>query len=635
MPRPPSNLWNRQSDPDKAAPIVYQLAQNGEQVNLPRREQCTRYASMYEATQLQGLDGDFFFGSDELISYDQCPLINNRCEAIADTLQSKLSALDEPRPQFVVTDGSYEQKRQAVWLDRFVEGQYYQPQMNGMFQTLWELWRQAFLIAAAATGSVAVKIYPDFNAKKIQCELHNTLDMWLDPAEVRYGGPLTYGESTWVDAEMLLDTYSRSQKKTRAIIAARDSAPERIGSPKNKMADDQQVRVHEIWRVRTTADEPGKYAKVVGNTSLEFDDYDYATPPYAFYHFKRRLGGFWGRSATASIYHSVIRENQVLNRMDEGEARSQTQYVFYDPTVPGANKIAVPKHVIMIPYDPAKGNPVMPFTPNWYPQTAPELMGIHAKNAHDVSGVAAMQTTGQAQQGLTAAVAIRTVLSLLNERLAPRQRDIVNAQAVQSAYLIARAAKELYAKFGSFDSQWFGKSFVKTLPGADCLSLPQDICVANIRPVSEKKNSPEDRVQLAQELVSQGVITGGHWLGILQHMDTVGAMKQFEIVEQWCEWQFDKWRHAPEAELDMPGFYTSPPKNMDLDYAMALTVDALLTAQIDEVPDNRRQLFLKFMGDLDRKIDQRDARRAAQGLPPKGPGAMPPEGVPATQPVAA
>jgi hypothetical protein len=249
-------------------------------------------------------------------------------------------------------------------------------------------------------------------------------------------------------------------------------------------------------------------------------------------------------------------------------------------------------------------------------------MHIHAGISHDVSGVAAMQTTGQAQAGLTAAVAIRTVLSLLNERLAPQQRDIVQAQAVDTAYLFARGAKELYDRFGDFDSVWYGKSFMKTLPGKDCLSLPHEICTVQVRPVSEKKNSPEDRLQLANELVQQGMIGGGHWLGILRTMDTVAAMRRFSKVEEWCEKQFDRFRYAPDGDLLKPGFYMSPPKLMDLDYAMALTVDALLSAQIDEVPDERRQLFLKFMGDLDRKIEQRDARRAQLGMQ-QGPQQLP------------
>lgn len=609
-----SRLWHQQTDKDQAAQIVDLIAGAQEKTRTPRFNQACQHASMFEGVTVSGLDGDCF-GDITPLTFDGAPLINNRAASVVETLQSKLAALDEPRPQFVITDGSYEQKRQGVWLDRFIEGQYYQPQCGGMYSNMWAMWRHAFLLAAAATGSVAVKVFPDFHARKIRAELHNTLDMWVDPFECRYSGPLSYGESTWVDAEMLLDKYSRSQTKTQAILGAMTTPDPRTGA--NSQHDNLQVQVREMWRIRTDADKPGKYIQTVGKAALEWDDYEYQSPPFAFYHFRRRLGGFWGASAIDRFYQSVIRENQVLNRMDEAEARSSTIILPYDPNIMGANKMVVPKHVILQPYDSNKGPPPQPYVPNWYPQTAPELMRIHGQNTHDASGVAAMQATGQAQAGLTAAVAIRTVLSLLNERLAPQQRDIVQAQAVDTAYLFARAAKEIYDRFGEFDSVWYGKSFVKTLPGKDCLSLPLELFSAQVRPVSEKKNSPEDRIQLAQELVSQGVITGGHWLGILQHMDTIGAMKQWAKVEAWCEKQFDRWLYGSELDIRRPGAYMSPPKYADLDYMMALAVDALLSAQIDDVPDNRRQLFLQFLGDLDRKIDQRDARRAQQGLPPK------------------
>lgn len=612
--RPASRLWHKQKSGKEAAKIVCQIASAQDSINQPRRQRSWEHGSMFEGVQLDGLDGDCFDVISPLV-FDGAPLVNNRAASVVETLQSKLAALDEPRPQFVVTDGTYEQQRQAVWLDRFIEGQYYQPQCGGMYSNMWAMWRHAFLLAAAATGSSAVKVFPDFHARKIRAELHSTLDMWVDPFECRYSGPLSYGESTWFDKEMLLDKYSRSQRKTLAILGASQTPPVRGG--KGQASDNQQVQIHEMWRIKTEADKAGTYIMCVGDEDLEFDDYQYETPPFAFYHFRRRLGGFWGASAVDRFYQSVVRENQVLNRMDEAEARSSTVLQYYDPNVLPANKIVVPKHVVLIPYDSTKGAPPQPFVPQWYPQTAPELMRIHGQNTHDSSGVAAMQTTGQAQAGLTAAVAIRTVLSLLNERLAPQQRDIVQAEAVDTAYLFARSAKELYERFGEFESVWYGKSFVKTLPGKDCLSLPLEIFSAQIRPVSEKKNSPEDRIQLAQELVSQGVITGGHWLGILQHMDTVGAMKQWAKVDAWCDKFFDRILYAPEADIRKPGFYMSPPKYADLDYMMALAVDALLSAQIDDVPDERRQILLKFLGDLDRKIDQRDARRAQQGLPPK------------------
>jgi hypothetical protein len=194
---------------------------------------------------------------------------------------------------------------------------------------------------------------------------------------------------------------------------------------------------------------------------------------------------------------------------------------------------------------------------------------------------------------------------------------------VDSAYLIARAAKEIYQEFGKFDSAWHGTGFIRTLPGAECLSLPDEIYTAQVRPVSEKKNSPEDRIQLAQELVTQGLITGGDWLDVLRTMDTPGASKKYERTEAFCEMLFDKFLRAKDSELNEPGFYVSPPKlGVDLDYMLALGTDAYLSAIIDEVPEARRSLFLKFLGDVNRKIDQRDQRRQALGMKPQ-PGATP------------
>lgn len=607
-----SRLWHRQTSHEEAAKIVCQIADIQRNIGAPRRERNRLHGSMYEGVELTGLDGDDF-GALAPVMFGEAPLVMNRCQSVADTLQAKLAALDEPRPQFVVTDGTYDQKRQAVWLDRFIEGQFYQQQ--GLYKNIWHLWRHAFLIAAAATGTVAVKVFP--RGGRIVAELRNCQDMWVDAIECRYGAPLTYGDDTWYDAERLADEYPKSADDIWRIA----EQPLENKTGKDNKNDALQVRVHEVWRVKTD-DGPGKYCMAVGNSCLEFDDYPHATPPFAFYHFRQRLGGFWGASATETLYQSVVRENQCLARMDEGEARSQTVIQYYDPnTVPGG-KLVVPKHIVLIPYDSDKGAPPPPFCPQWYPQQAPELMRIHGQNVHDVVGVNALQTSGQVPTGVTAAVALRTVLSQLNERLAPKQRDIVQAQCIDTAYLFARAAKELHAD-GGFSSSWHGKGFIRTLPGSECLDLPAEIYTAQIRPVGEKKNSPEDRVQLAQELVTQGLITGGDWLDVLRTMDTPGAAKKYERTEAFCEMVFDKFLRATASDLNKPGFYTSPPKlGVDLDYMMALGTDAYLSSIIDDVPEMRRNLILKFIGDVNRKIDQRDARKQALGMKPQ-PGATP------------
>jgi hypothetical protein len=124
---------------------------------------------------------------------------------------------------------------------------------------------------------------------------------------------------------------------------------------------------------------------------------------------------------------------------------------------------------------------------------------------------------------------------------------------------------------------------------------------------------------------------------VLRTMDTPGAAKKYERTEAFCEMLFDKFLRAKESDLTEPGFYVSPPKlGVDLDFMMALGTDAYLSCVIDDVPEPRRQLFLKFMGDVNRKIDQRDARRQALGMKPQPAstpgleaGAQPPPELPA------
>lgn len=605
--RPNNRAWWKQGNAEEACQIINRIARANETLHTNRRERARKLASLYEGMQLTGLDGSDFVDLKEVF-YDGMPISNNRAQAIADTLQAKIASLDEPRPQFVVTDGTYEQKRQAVWLDRFVEGQCYQRQ--GMFRNIWDLGRHAFLLASAATGTSAVKVYASKEQKRVVCELHNTLDMWIDINEIRYGQPMTYGETTWVDVEQLAMEFPEHAQRIYAA-AGKMKDVNRIGD--NINYDNMDVCVDEVWRIKS-GDTKGKHAICVGGEPLVWEDYEFDSPPFAFYHFRRRLAGFWAAPMLETNYRSIIRENQIIARMDLSENKSPLVMMFYDPNLVPKKKIVAPKDVILIPYDSKMGSPPLMQAAPWFHNNALQLIDLHGQNAHNAVGVSEMQTTSRKEAGLDSGVAIRTVLSLLNERFAPRQRDIVDFMAVEIPTLIARAARELNdALPNGIKSLWHGENFTKNIPGKDALSLPDEIYTVRVAPVSEKKNSPGDRIQLATELVQQGIITGGEWLESLRTMDTTGATRRITTVTRWCNKLFDKFLYSPRSEMLKPGFYVSPPKYMDLDYAMALATDAYLTAMVDDVPDERRKLFLKFMADVSRKIDQRDMRKASLG----------------------
>jgi hypothetical protein len=607
---------------DEAGRRLLALVEANKSMQETRRLLAAKYASLYEGLHLSGLapygysaDATEYF-KDE--SGEQIPIIRNSAHSIVDTFVSKIAALETPKPAVMTTHGSWSERRIAKNLELLVEAEFYEPQ--GRFGSLEELWIHAVRIAAAATGSVAVKVccYP--NEPKVSHEIHDTLTMSFDFGELTYGDLLTVAETTWFDVDRLCEIFpgKANEEKIRRSI---EKPPEEFRTPVAQGHITEMVALHEGWR-GSHGGKCGKYCATVKEGTLEFKDYDYPKPPFVWFVVDPHLYGILGWPLTHHIYESVKRDNLIKQKVDRGVSKALRGAVFLDKS-----KLMNPEAMDVIDddavIDTTDPQAVQFVNAIGFNPAHLDVADRHYRDAHDISGVPEMHTSSKAQPGITAAIADRQVAARLNERFAACQRRYVQAVAVDDAKLIIQALREAREEHGKFTRLFPGEKFLKEIT-SDALDLDDHKFKLRIAAVSGRANTPEGRLQSAFELRQMGIFRDDSYAAAQSGFDTPEELDDIDTQREWLENEINRWLYAPDEDVEKPNFYRPPLKYMGLEMAFKRAIDGFMEAQIEELEEDRIEFFLLFLSDLDAALVQRNATAQQGGAPPGGaPGAAP------------
>jgi hypothetical protein len=598
---------------EEAGSRLISLAETNKSMQETRRQLAAKYASLYEGMSLSGLapygytsDAAHYFRQDQ----EEIPLIRNAAHSIVDTWVSKIAAIETPKPSMITSHGAWTDRRTAKKLEQLVEAEYYEPQ--GRFSNLEELWIHAVRIAAACTGSVAVKVQVYPNEQKITHEIHDTLTMFFDYGELTYGDLLTVGEITWFDVDRLLEIFP-GKANEELIKASIEKPPEEFRAPVGSQAHiTEMVALYEGWRGMQHAKKPGKYCAAVRAGCLEFRDYEYPKPPFVMYVPDPHLYGIFGHCITHHIYESVKRDNLILSKIDRSVSKAIRNHIIVDKL-----KLSDPEA-----FDVIEDDKVIDMTDvsalrienaQGFHSSHKEIADSHWLDAHNVSGVPELHTAAKGQPGVTAAIADRQIAARLNERFAAAQRRYVQAVAVDDAKLIIQGLKEVRESQGKFTKLWAGSDFLKEID-SDALDLPEHKYRLRPAAVSGRQSTPEGRLQTAFELRQMGILSDEGFAAVQQAgFDVPEELDDRNVDREWMDEQFEQWMMASDEEIQAPDFYQGPIKFMKIGPAIDYTVGALMEALIDKLEPERVEFFLLFLSDLDALLLQ-----SAQNAPSQG-----------------
>lgn len=578
-----------------------------------RRARARRLAGMYHGRNLDtpfARDATFSWRTDPENSAegeDEISLKRNKAYEYVETYVSKIGAQDAPQPALMVTDGDWDLKRRVELNSRLLLAEYGMRQ--GPFANVHALAHQGLRLAAGATGSVAAKIYPWPKEKRVVVELHDTLDMFLDDTELAYESPRTFGEVTWWPPYRLAESYPSHEAK---ILAAVEPRKDRGGLTfSGHLSRAELVPVWEAWAV-TIGGEPGRHIVCLRDGTVLLDEeWDEDEPPFAFFHSSPAMTGFWSTPMMDVVYEEIIKLNEILHTCDIAHTNTpkQIHYVF-EGGIEDINDIldvATVKVVRMKSPNAAVHveNP-MPFD-----RIDMELLHEHEQGIARALGIDEMHSGARAEPGLPSGVAQREAASRFDDRFSATHRAYTQWIAVDVARHMLKAQRKLYADGTPFKRKWTGEMFSKDIDSKDLLDLDLESLQVQLKPVSEKKNTPEERVQYAEELLEKGVIPMEAYVSVLEHYDTPGETRVIKTQRRWVAWQIDEWLMT---DKDEPVEYEGPRPWMRKADAMVQVTDALMEAEISGVPEDRLQHFLDFIAELAEAMQ-------AEVAPPQAPAA--------------
>jgi hypothetical protein len=594
--------WSRKSA-EKGAIELASLFAEGNQKCSWRHEMAARGASIYSSVfggnLFDSIPFDTYRKGSKGRGWGKHRL--NHARAIVQTMTAKIAGLDEPKSQQVTTDASWEEKRVAVWEDRFIEGNFHEQQ--GTFQNIWDLGRHGFAMAGASTGTVGMRVEPDFVFKRVSHQLRSTLNTWIDPHDRANGRPLTTVDVTWENPEILCED-ERFKKHKDLIQKSAVPIPPHLQIDGEIDFGTKLVQVITAWRM-PFGKFKGREARIVGGKSIQWDDYEYDQPRIAFFRMARCLGDeFWSENLIESVMWALDTANDVV----EGQARAlkllSGMLLAYDKRSTTAKDVKNAKDVTLLPFDGEKGGPPqavsVPLIDNSRQLFKDELI----RSAHEILGVDQMHTAAQRPAGATSGRDVRMTAALFSERHSPIQRNWRHWIAVDTAMLNVTAAREIGQHVPDWQVTWPGQDFDAKV-SVEVLSKSAGAKYTR-RPyvVSEQKNTPADRIALIDEWVQAGTLTAetGQLL-MSETLDTPSETKRQSTQRRFFAKLIDQALHSEEDDLRDPNYwaakYQSPPPWIDPAPGLAQVFDAYLEAMIDDVPQFRRNVLKRTIEELD------------------------------------
>lgn len=618
-----------------AANAVLELERDYAKTQTWRRAQSRQLGGLYHGRNL-----DTPFARDQTFSWFTDPnnrpdeigdprrvtLIRNKAYEYTETFVSKIGAEENPQPALMVTDGDWDLKRRVTLSARLLEAEYDQPQ--GTYENLYALTQQGLRIAYAATGTVAAKVYPWPNEDRVVVELHDTLDMFLDETELTYSNPRTFGEVTWWAPSRLIQSYP---EHATAIRAATEAPKDRQGLVFTGGAAARElvklVPVWEAWAMRVGQENGRHLVCLHDGTVLLDEEWEETEPPFAFLHLSPALSGFWSTPPMAHAREEILKGNEILAEADFAHTHTPRQIHYVNErALEDIGEILAVDTVKVVRtkdrnYQPTVENPA-PFN-----RIDLDLLAEHERGIARTLGIDEMHSAARAEPGLPSAVAQREAASRFDDRHAYAHRAYTQWVAVSLARHLLKAQRKLYEANRAFKRRWTGELFSKEIKAKDIVDLDLDALHVRVKPISEKKNTPEERVQFAQELMEQGAIPYEAYAAVLEHYDTPGETRVIKTQRRWVAWQIDAWLMTGEDE---PVDYRSPRPWMRKGDALVQVIDALMEAELNEVPQDRLQYFLDFIAELTQMM-------AAEMAPPQAAqaplgGLQPPAGALPAQP---
>tara|TARA_R110000822_G_scaffold28237_2_gene84050 strand:+ start:397 stop:2235 length:1839 start_codon:yes stop_codon:yes gene_type:complete len=517
----------------------------------------------------------------------------NIIQSMCDTVTARV-AKAKPMATYLTTGGDWAMQRKAKLLTKFTSGQFYS-------SDIYKVAPKVFLDACVfGTGIMMVLEKED----RIACERVFPSEIIVDDLEARYGEPRQMFRRKVADKQVLASLFPESKDKIMEAASIEDNDSLYRAS--------EQIECIEAWHLPSSKGaSDGRHVITIENATLLDDSWERDGFPFVFIHWTSRLLGFWGQGLAEQLTGIQVEINRLLRNIQQ-QMHLATPKVF----VESGSKISK-AHINneiwgVIEY---AGTPPQFFVPKTVSGEIFSHLDRLFNRAYEIAGVSQLAAGAKKPAGLESGVALREFQDIESERF------LMVAKGYEQLFLDAAAqmvdiAREVSDRGDSLEVISHGDDDIEKIKWSD-IKLERDQYVMKVYPTSLLPTTPAAKLQKVIEMLQAGMLTQQESRALLDYPDLAAvndmATASQEIFNMMIERVLEK------------GIYQPPEPYMNLAMGIQMMQSAYLRAKINSVPEEKLDLFRRFIEDAIGMLAAMQAGAQEPPMGPMGPGPASPE----------
>jgi hypothetical protein len=576
-----------------------------------RSDQNLDYLRLYSNQNVQSLHGDAY---DQPDPYDSDRLVLNVIQSVINAVTAKIST-NRPRCMPLTEGGDWKLQQQAKDLGKFFDGQLYQTEIYGQCRGIFR--------DACIFGTGAMKISTDFRDEKnpqIVSERVLIDDILVDPIDGRYGKPRMLQQVMDMSREVALATWPKYKKELSAATQWRNDQGVEAG-----YAD--PITIAEGWHLPSSPKAgDGRHVIACDTGTLLDEDWKVERFPFAFFKWLVESLGWYGASLTSQLVGVQIEINKILLKV------SQHMHLASSFIMAERGAKVVKEHLVNTPWtlleytgDAPTFATVAAISPEYFMQ----LDRLYAK-AFEIAGITQLFATGLKPKGLDSGKAQREYKDTESERFMDVSQAWEELHYRDIPEILVDCAKEIdESAKGGYSVLAIGEDDTLERIAWDDVNLERDKYILQLHPTSFLPKQPAFKFQAVKEILEVDPRYQPYAGKLLDYPDLKTITQRLNAPIDYIEKITDRMLYAESEDLE--DLYESPDAFTDIPQALEISRGKLLRAKIDNAPEERLELLMRYMTECERlqkQMQEEMMQQAAVAMAPPVPPEMAMGGAP-------
>jgi len=533
---------------------------------------------------------------------DPCSITLNVTASCIDAVNSKMSAQD-PKPQYLTTDGDFKAQQKAKMRQRFVMGSF----LDGGYYDEMEKVRKDSLIFDMGVMKIFAR-----DDRIVYERVHPNEIVW-DEKAARRGAPGEFFHVMELATDVVCSEYPDEKDNIELSANSGNRGGDAMG-----IVDDF-VEVYEAWHEPSSkGDDDGRHCICTKYATLVDEPWTYN--PFIFVRWETLTKGFGGQGLAEQLSGLQDSITNQLQRMERAHDLLGVPWVLkpggctmknasWDNGVGKIMEFDGPPPVVQV-----------------HGVLAPEVytwLDYKYQKAFEISGISQLSATSRKPVGFDpSGVALQAYLETETIRFA------AYVKAYHKATLDASRVTVQAARHSDSDviSHWRMKEWAREIPWSS-IDDPDDKFVCQLWPTNLMPDSPSGKLSYVERMVTTGVYKPEEARMLLAFPDVEALDRTGNAARELVEMIIDV---MLEDER-----YIAPTKHMNLKMAIYVVQGAILRAELNDWGNAKLSLLSRWLDEaalLDEQAQLEEVTQAQKLQAAQQPPAPPPAPGPPTPP---